>query len=130
MLGEGRIRRGLNSQHGFHILSQFCSFYYPNLLLLAGVLNPMGSTTASRRIIFSCWSSLLISFPVQTTEMGLQIREMMYHKVKLNKIFSRITGKPEHQVCNHKPNPLLLIVSIEKRYYYCYYLNGCSRLND
>ncbi|CAA6665382.1 unnamed protein product [Spirodela intermedia] len=34
----------------------------------------------------------------KTTEMGLQIREMMYHKVKLNKIFSRITGKPEHQI--------------------------------
>ncbi|XP_078431226.1 CLP protease proteolytic subunit 3 [Wolffia australiana] len=34
----------------------------------------------------------------KTTDMGLQIREMMYHKVKLNKIFSRITGKPVHQI--------------------------------
>lgn len=31
-------------------------------------------------------------------EMGIRIREMMYHKIKLNKIFSRITGKPESQV--------------------------------
>lgn len=30
--------------------------------------------------------------------MGLRIREMMYHKLKLNKILSRITGKPEEQV--------------------------------
>lgn len=34
----------------------------------------------------------------KTTDMGLQIREMMYHKVKMNKILSRITGKPEHQI--------------------------------
>ncbi|KAL5722115.1 endopeptidase Clp [Ranunculus cassubicifolius] len=34
----------------------------------------------------------------KATEMGLRIREMMYHKVKLNKIISRITGKPESQV--------------------------------
>jgi hypothetical protein len=30
--------------------------------------------------------------------MGLQIREMMYEKIKINKILSRITGKPEEQV--------------------------------
>jgi ATP-dependent Clp protease, protease subunit len=30
--------------------------------------------------------------------MGLQIREMMYEKIKINKIMSRITGKPEEQV--------------------------------
>ncbi|EHA8586953.1 ATP-dependent Clp protease proteolytic subunit [Cocos nucifera] len=34
----------------------------------------------------------------KTTEMGLRIREMMYHRVKMNKIFSRITGKPEKQI--------------------------------
>jgi len=34
----------------------------------------------------------------KTTDMGLMIREMMYHKVKMNKILSRITGKPEQQV--------------------------------
>lgn len=34
----------------------------------------------------------------KTTDMGLQIREMMYHKVKMNKILSRITGKPEQQI--------------------------------
>ncbi|KAJ0985794.1 hypothetical protein J5N97_004150 [Dioscorea zingiberensis] len=34
----------------------------------------------------------------KTTDMGLQIREMMYHKVKLNKILSRVTGKPEQQI--------------------------------
>ncbi|KAA8547751.1 hypothetical protein F0562_004180 [Nyssa sinensis] len=34
----------------------------------------------------------------QATEMGIQIREMVYHKVKLNKILSRITGKPEQQI--------------------------------
>lgn len=34
--------------------------------------------------------------------MGIRIREMVYHKIKLNKIFSRITGKPEEQVGNKK----------------------------
>ncbi|XP_077243957.1 ATP-dependent Clp protease proteolytic subunit 3, chloroplastic-like [Tasmannia lanceolata] len=34
----------------------------------------------------------------KTTDMGLQIREMAYHRVKMNKIFSRITGKPELQI--------------------------------
>lgn len=34
----------------------------------------------------------------KATDMGLQIREMMYHKVKMNKILSRITGKPEQQI--------------------------------
>ncbi|KAL5539559.1 hypothetical protein UlMin_045320 [Ulmus minor] len=31
-------------------------------------------------------------------EMGIRIREMAYHKIKLNKILSRVTGKPEAQV--------------------------------
>ncbi|KAL6621317.1 hypothetical protein ACP70R_033749 [Stipagrostis hirtigluma subsp. patula] len=31
-------------------------------------------------------------------KMGLQIREMMYEKIKINKIMSRITGKPEEQI--------------------------------
>lgn len=31
--------------------------------------------------------------------MGLQIREMMYHKVKMTKIMSRLTGKAESKVC-------------------------------
>ncbi|KAL9678750.1 hypothetical protein QQ045_016600 [Rhodiola kirilowii] len=31
-------------------------------------------------------------------DMGIRIREMAYHKIKLNKIFSRITGKPESQI--------------------------------
>ncbi|KAJ1262773.1 hypothetical protein BS78_09G135600 [Paspalum vaginatum] len=34
----------------------------------------------------------------KVTEMGLQIREMMYEKIKINKIMSRITGKPEEQI--------------------------------
>ncbi|XP_059670949.1 ATP-dependent Clp protease proteolytic subunit 3, chloroplastic [Cornus florida] len=34
----------------------------------------------------------------KATEMGIRIREMVYHKVKLNKILSRITGKPEQQI--------------------------------
>eukprot|EP00262_Sarcandra_glabra_P003620 TRINITY_DN14368_c0_g1_i1.p1 TRINITY_DN14368_c0_g1~~TRINITY_DN14368_c0_g1_i1.p1 ORF type:complete len:319 (-),score=68.75 TRINITY_DN14368_c0_g1_i1:612-1568(-) len=34
----------------------------------------------------------------KATEMGLQIREMMYHRVKMNKIMSRLTGKPEQQI--------------------------------
>ncbi|XP_062211830.1 ATP-dependent Clp protease proteolytic subunit 3, chloroplastic-like [Phragmites australis] len=34
----------------------------------------------------------------KVTEMGLQIREMMYEKIKINKIMSRITGKPEKQI--------------------------------
>lgn len=34
----------------------------------------------------------------KVTEMGLQIREMMYEKIKINKIMSRITGKTEEQI--------------------------------
>ncbi|XP_051126739.1 ATP-dependent Clp protease proteolytic subunit 3, chloroplastic [Andrographis paniculata] len=34
----------------------------------------------------------------KATDMSIRIREMAYHKVKLNKILSRVTGKPEHQV--------------------------------
>ncbi|KQK04476.1 ATP-dependent Clp protease proteolytic subunit 3, chloroplastic [Brachypodium distachyon] len=34
----------------------------------------------------------------KATEMGLQIREMLYEKIKINKIMSRITGKPEAQI--------------------------------
>ncbi|XP_018816936.1 ATP-dependent Clp protease proteolytic subunit 3, chloroplastic [Juglans regia] len=34
----------------------------------------------------------------KATEMGIRIREMAYHKIKLNKIFSRITGKPLEQI--------------------------------
>ncbi|KAF8690203.1 hypothetical protein HU200_041328 [Digitaria exilis] len=34
----------------------------------------------------------------KVTEMGLQIREMMYEKIKINKILSRITGKSEEQI--------------------------------
>ncbi|KAL3618992.1 ATP-dependent Clp protease proteolytic subunit 3 [Castilleja foliolosa] len=34
----------------------------------------------------------------KATEMSIRIREMAYHKVKLNKILSRVTGKPEHQI--------------------------------
>jgi ATP-dependent Clp protease protease subunit len=34
----------------------------------------------------------------KVTEMGLQIKEMMYQKIKINKIMSRITGKPEEQI--------------------------------
>ncbi|KAG6470798.1 hypothetical protein ZIOFF_071878 [Zingiber officinale] len=34
----------------------------------------------------------------KATEMALQIREMMYHKIKMVKILSRITGKPEPQL--------------------------------
>eukprot|EP01018_Ginkgo_biloba_P027480 Gb_14695 [translate_table: standard] len=32
------------------------------------------------------------------TEIGLQVREMMYHKIKLTKIMSRLTGKSEEQI--------------------------------
>ena len=35
---------------------------------------------------------------LQATEMGIRIREMVYHKIKLNKILSRVTGKPYEQV--------------------------------
>ncbi|CAN6933686.1 unnamed protein product [Brassica oleracea] len=34
----------------------------------------------------------------KATEMSIRVREMMYHKIKLNKIFSRITGKPESEI--------------------------------
>ncbi|XP_047328101.1 ATP-dependent Clp protease proteolytic subunit 3, chloroplastic [Impatiens glandulifera] len=34
----------------------------------------------------------------KATDMSIRIREMVYHKVKLNKILSRVTGKPEEQI--------------------------------
>lgn len=34
----------------------------------------------------------------KATEMGLQITEMLYEKIKMNKIMSRITGKSEEQI--------------------------------
>lgn len=34
----------------------------------------------------------------KATEMSIRARELMYHKVKINKILSRITGKPEEQI--------------------------------
>ncbi|KAK9683153.1 hypothetical protein RND81_10G119800 [Saponaria officinalis] len=48
-------------------------------------------------------SRVMIHQPLGTaggkaTDMSIRIREMAYHKVKLNKILSRITGKPEQQV--------------------------------
>lgn len=48
-------------------------------------------------------SKVMIHQPLGTaggkaTDMSIRIREMMYHKIKLNKIFSRITGKPESQI--------------------------------
>ncbi|KAK9116162.1 hypothetical protein Sjap_015109 [Stephania japonica] len=48
-------------------------------------------------------SRVMIHQPLGTaggkaTDMGLRIREMMYHKIKLNKILSRITGKSEEQI--------------------------------
>ncbi|KAM6582756.1 hypothetical protein CsatB_009758 [Cannabis sativa] len=48
-------------------------------------------------------SRVMIHQPLGTaggkaSEMGIRIREMVYHKIKLNKIFSRITGKPESQI--------------------------------
>ncbi|KAK9912545.1 hypothetical protein M0R45_036407 [Rubus argutus] len=48
-------------------------------------------------------SRVMIHQPLGTaggkaTEMGIRIREMAYHKIKLNKILSRITGKPQEQV--------------------------------
>ena len=33
----------------------------------------------------------------RATEMSIRIREMAYHKIKINKILSRITGKPDKQ---------------------------------
>ncbi|KAE8708051.1 ATP-dependent Clp protease proteolytic subunit 1 [Hibiscus syriacus] len=48
-------------------------------------------------------SRVMIHQPLGTaggkaTEMSIRIREMVYHKIKLNKILSRVTGKPEEQV--------------------------------
>ncbi|KAL8161819.1 hypothetical protein V2J09_013308 [Rumex salicifolius] len=34
----------------------------------------------------------------KATEMSIRVKEMIYHKIKINKIFSRITGKPESQI--------------------------------
>lgn len=38
--------------------------------------------------------------------MSIRIREMAYHKIKINKILSRITGKPEEQVRYQMDPPL------------------------
>ncbi|XP_022759304.1 ATP-dependent Clp protease proteolytic subunit 3, chloroplastic-like isoform X2 [Durio zibethinus] len=38
------------------------------------------------------------SFGGTTSEVGIRVREMMYHKIKLRKTFSRVTGKPEEQI--------------------------------
>ncbi|KAE9604914.1 putative endopeptidase Clp [Lupinus albus] len=48
-------------------------------------------------------SRVMIHQPLGTaggkaTEMSIRIREMAYHKIKINKILSRVTGKPEEQV--------------------------------
>lgn len=40
--------------------------------------------------------------------MSIRIREMAYHKVKLNKILSRVTGKPESQV--GQPEIILMMI--------------------
>lgn len=43
--------------------------------------------------------------------MSIRIREMAYHKIKINKILSRITGKPEEQV-RYEMHPHYLIYDI------------------
>ncbi|KAG9129752.1 hypothetical protein Leryth_015449 [Lithospermum erythrorhizon] len=48
-------------------------------------------------------SRVMIHQPLGTaggkaTEMSIRIREMAYHKIKLNKILSRVTGQPEEQI--------------------------------
>lgn len=48
-------------------------------------------------------SRVMIHQPLGTaggkaTEMSIRIREMVYHKIKLNKILSRVSGKPEEQI--------------------------------
>ncbi|OMO55579.1 ClpP [Corchorus capsularis] len=48
-------------------------------------------------------SRVMIHQPLGTaggraTDMSIRIREMSYHKIKLNKILSRITGKPEEKI--------------------------------
>lgn len=48
-------------------------------------------------------SRVMIHQPLGTaggkaTEMSIRIREMVYHRVKLNKILSRVTGNPEQQI--------------------------------
>lgn len=48
-------------------------------------------------------SRVMIHQPLGTaggkaTEMSIRIREMAYHKVKLNKILSRVTGQPEEKI--------------------------------
>lgn len=44
--------------------------------------------------------------------MSIRIREMAYHKVKLNKILSRVTGKPESQV--GQPEIILMMIYFYK----------------
>lgn len=42
----------------------------------------------------------MVVFIRQAIEVGLQVREMMYHKKKLGKIMARLTGQTEEQVIN------------------------------
>lgn len=54
--------------------------------------------------------------------MSIRIREMAYHKIKINKILSRITGKPEEQVGYqmepHYLNILLVYVALQYDTYF------------
>nr|CAD1823376.1 unnamed protein product [Ananas comosus var. bracteatus] len=68
-------------------------FCMPNARVM--IHQPLG--TAGGKKWLGAHSIPYTLFP-QTTEMGLQIREMMYHRVKMNKILSRITGKSEQQI--------------------------------
>lgn len=44
---------------------------------------------------------------IQATDMSIRIREMVYHKVKVNKILSKVSGTPYEKV-NHLTNLLRL----------------------
>ncbi|CAK9153366.1 unnamed protein product [Ilex paraguariensis] len=54
--------------------------------------------TAGAEINHATDFSIKVEAPELATEMSIRIREMVYHKVKLNKILSRITRKPEQQI--------------------------------
>ncbi|KAL2329545.1 hypothetical protein Fmac_017126 [Flemingia macrophylla] len=61
---------------------------------LAGLQSMLGRVSEEHRSADSFGAQC----SYKATEMSIRIREMTYHKIKINKILSRITGKPEELI--------------------------------
>ncbi|RVX07529.1 ATP-dependent Clp protease proteolytic subunit 3, chloroplastic [Vitis vinifera] len=81
------------------LLGTFCNWQAEQLheknCITSHVFGFLGSCLGCNHANEAClWDRLGCN--AVATEMGIRIREMMYHKIKLNKILSRITGKPDN----------------------------------